>query len=109
MGVPLGFQKILFQRIEDGGGILNYHNKKGSNERMIKDLLDEIGQFWEPGSQLRISAGRCVRYWYHCYCKNDYDKFYKKFGVTPNLESAKTNLESATISPQGVTAHKSES
>ena len=85
MGVPMGFQKILFQRIEDGGGILNYHNKKGSNERMIKSLLDEIGLFGGPGSELQISARRCIRYWFQCYCKNDYDKFYKRFGYTSRL------------------------
>ena len=91
-------QKALFQQIEDSGGILKYHNQSGAKEQVLKKILDDLGVFGKKGSQARIDAGRCVRYWYQLYCKDTYDTLYEKFDVKPNLNSARVHShESGTV------------
>ena len=91
MTIAVGLQKALFKQIEDSDGILKYHNKSGAKEQILKKLFDDLGIFGKKGDQARIDAGRCVRYWYQLYCKDTYDLLYSKFGVTPNLNSARVS------------------
>ena len=94
--IAQGLQKTLFERIEDEGGILNFHNSNGSKEQKMKKLFNDLEIFGERGPKKRGEAARVIRYWYECYCNNMYDKLYFKYRVSPKLNSARVSPKKAS-------------
>ena len=52
MGLSQNLQGEIFQKVEDGGGILNFHNRNGEKRHLVETLLNDIGYF---GSKMKKS------------------------------------------------------